>query len=46
MEFLYSSRCTIAFEKAERKLERIGQAMGTMGAAEMWPRALKLAKNL
>ena len=32
--------------RAERKLGRIGQAMGTMGAAQLWPRALNLAKKL
>jgi len=29
--------------RAEKKIGRIGQAMGTMGAAQLWPRALKLA---
>jgi len=32
--------------RAERKIRRIGQAMGTMGAAQLWPRALKLAGKL
>lgn len=37
---------TILKAKAEIKIRRIGQAMGTMGAAQLWPRALKLAKKL
>lgn len=32
--------------RAERKIRRIGQAMGIMGAAQLWPRALRLADKL
>ena len=32
--------------RAERKIRRIGHAIGTMGAAQLWPRALKLAGKL
>lgn len=37
---------TILKAKAEIKIRRIGQAMGKMGGAQLWTRALKVSNKL
>ena len=37
---------TILKAKAEIKIRRIGQAMGKMGGAQLWTRALKVSSKL